>query len=156
MSNPLDIIAACTRNGATSWQNVARQLGRSVDSVRAQYDAGYERAYVWAPTREAAPEPAPEDLIEPADADIPMNSPHAKGPSLRILILQRLQHGAQSADTVANFLHRPVNSVRARLDRLLDDFLVCHDGRYPRTWSLTAKGLRIAVTGCEVRAKERV
>lgn len=148
-----EIIARCTRDGHVSWQHVAAQLGRSVDSVRAQFDQTYMRAHIWAPERGARPEmePDPADVFDIEDT----SSPHPKGPGLKVLILGVLANGAESAELIAIRLQRPVNSIRARLDRLQGDFLVCHDGCYPRTWSLTAKGLRIHVTGCEVRVKAR-
>lgn len=154
MSQAEQIIARCTRDGHTAWSAVARQLGRSVDSVRAQFDPGYERAYAWAPSRAPVPPAAPEDLVEPAVDENDMSSPHVKGPGLKAEILALLSHRSLSAETMAGMLQRPVNSIRARLDRLQDAFMVCHDGAYPRTWAITQAG-RKHVTGCEVRAKER-
>lgn len=43
-SDPYAIIMRCTRNGHTAWQAVAQQLGKSVDYVRSQYDATYQKA----------------------------------------------------------------------------------------------------------------
>jgi hypothetical protein len=149
VTDPAEIIARCTRDGVVSWQHVARQLGRSVDSVRAQFDSGYGRAWVAMPSRDL------EDEEPPPDSEVPVTSPYTKGPGLKLEILRDLQHGPRSVETIANQLVRPVNSIRARLDRLLEIGAVSHDGRYPRTWSLTATGLRISVTGCEDRAKER-
>lgn len=143
------IIARCTRNGVTAWQAVALQLGVSVDKARCDHDPSYLKVRPWPHACEAVT-PEPEVDIED------MSSPYVKGPGLKALILTALQHGPMSAETLASTLIRPVNSIRARLDRLTDDFLVCNDGRFPRSWSLTAKGLRVAVTGCEIRPKERV
>lgn len=148
MTDPKAILARCTRDGATAWQQVAKQLGRSVDSVRAELDPGYLKVRPWPhPCEEVEPEPVDEN-------DTRSLAP--KGPGMKLEILRQLQNGPSSAETLANRLRRPVNSIRARLDRLQGGFLVCHDNRYPRTWSLTAKGLRTAVTGCEIRAKGSV
>lgn len=38
------VIARCTRNGHISWAQVAKQLGRSVESVRQEFDRAYRRA----------------------------------------------------------------------------------------------------------------
>lgn len=144
MSNPHAVIERCTRDGVTSWQQVAKQLGRSVDSVRAQFDPRYLRAHVWAPTREPDP-----DLAPPIDEN-DTRSLAPKGPGLKVQILQYLQHGPECVEIIAIRLARPVNSIRARLDRLLEIGAVSHDGRYPRTWRVTPSGLRMSVTGCEV------
>jgi hypothetical protein len=148
--SPDEIVRRCTRDGVTSWQSVAKQLGLSVDAARSRYDPAYLRARPWPHPCEEVPHP---------DAPIDENDVHSlapKGPGLKALILRHLQTGPASVETLANRLQRPVNSIRARLDRLLDEFLVCHDDCYPRSWSLTAKGLRMAVTGCEVQARKRV
>jgi hypothetical protein len=158
MTDATLIIARCTRNGVTAWQAVAAQLGRPVDSVRAQFDAGYERAYCWAPSRESVPE---ADVVIDFDD---MSSPFAKGPGLKILILRTLQTGPACIETIATRLCRTTDSIRARLNSLKVDGLVIHDGRggphgegrSQRTWSLTAPGLRVAVTGFAERVKEGV
>lgn len=150
MTNEQLVIERCTRNGVTAWQAAAKQLGCSVDYLRAKFDVTYARAYCWAPSREPDPE------LEPPVDENDTSSPHVKGPGLKLLILCTLQNGPLSAETLACVLVRTVNSIRARLDRLHDVECVVHDGRYPRTWKLTAKGLRCAVTRCEISAKERV
>lgn len=142
-----DVIARCTRAGVTSWSNVARQLGRSVDSVRSEFDAEYLRVRPWPHVCEVI---APEPEVDVNDT----RSLRPKGPGLKLLILATLQNGPLSAETISCVLVRTVNSIRARLDRLHDAECVVHDGRYPRTWKLTAKGLRVAVTRCEISAKE--
>lgn len=138
-----ETIARCTRNGYTAWQQVANQLGRSVDSVRAQHDPTYMRAHIWAPTRQPDPEMLPDEND--------LSSPHPKAPGLKVEILALLREGPWSAETLAMRLNRPVNSIRARLDRLMDEFLVCHDGRYPRSWVLANPNTH--VTGCEIQGK---
>lgn len=150
--SPEEIIRRCTREGVTAWQSVAKQLGLSVDAARSRYDPSYLRARPWPhPCESVSPDGEPEPIDE-----TDMSSPHPKGPGLKVLILRQLQNGPASVETLAVRLSRKTTSIRARLDRLLDDFLVCHDDCYPRSWSLTAKGLRIAVTGCDFQARERV
>lgn len=141
-----DVINRCTRDGHTSWQSVSRQLGRSVDSVRAQYDPTYLRSHLWAPTR--SPEPA---MAMPEDED-DTSSPYPKAPGLKCEILTSLGRHTLGADTLASKLNRPVDSIRARLAQLQALFLVCHDGRFPRTWSLTEAG-RQEMTRCEIEAR---
>lgn len=140
-----DIIATCTRAGVTAWQSAARMLGRSVDSVRSQYDPTYLRSHIWAPTR--SPEPA---MAIPDEDDT--SSPYPKGPGLKCEILTALANHTLGADTLASKLNRPVDSIRARLAQLQALFLVCHDGRFPRTWSLTEAG-RKEMTRCEIEAR---
>lgn len=48
------VVRRCTRNGVTLWQHVAKQLGRSVDSVRQEYDPEYRRDEFAASLKEAA------------------------------------------------------------------------------------------------------
>lgn len=36
-----EVLARCTRNGVTSWSNVAKQLGLSVDQARSRHDPEY-------------------------------------------------------------------------------------------------------------------
>lgn len=136
---PDEIIAANTRAGHTSWQNVARQLGRSVDSVRAQYDHGYERAYVWAPSRSPMAQAEPEDLIEPDDADIPTSSPYVRGPGLKFEILCLLQVRQASVEELAGRLAKTTLSIRKRLNDLKADGAVFCDNGIPRTWGLIEK-----------------
>jgi DNA-binding transcriptional ArsR family regulator len=138
--NAEQIISRCTRDGVVAWSQVAKQLGRSVDSVRAQYDPGYERAYCWAPSREPIPPAAPEDLIEPDVDENDMSSPYVKPTPLKERIMRLLSVQSMCAETLAHALNCPKNSIRARLDRLYDAGLVTHDGRYPRTWSIAGQG----------------
>lgn len=125
------IIARCTRNGITSWQNVAAQMGRSVDGVRSDYDPMYLKIRPWPhPCEEVEPEAEPTDL----------SSPYAKPEPLKDRILKLLTVQSMSAEILSHALNSPRNSIRARLDRMLDAGLVQHDGRYPRTWSLAGQG----------------
>lgn len=43
------VIARCTRNGHISWAQVAKQLGRPVESVRQEFDPTYRRQPEGAP-----------------------------------------------------------------------------------------------------------
>lgn len=159
---PDEIIAACTRCGVTSWQNVARQLGISVDAARARHDPGYERAYVWAPSRSPMAQADPEDLIEPDDADIPTSSPYVRGPGLKVEILCLLiHHGGLTVETLASMLNRTKLSVRKRLNDMRGELLVCNDsggqhgsGTFGWTWTITAVGKGF-VTAHAPGAKER-
>jgi len=137
------VIARCTRNGVTSWQQVARQLGRSVDSVRCAYDPQYLKVRPWPhPCEEVASPVEPELELEPTD----LSSPHPKGESLKVRILKLLAVQSMSSEILAHALNVPRNSIRARLDRLLDAGKVCHDGRYPRTWAIAGQSPQVAVT----------
>lgn len=129
MTDATAIITRCTRNGVTAWQSVALQLGRSVDSVRSEHDPNYLKVRPW---------PHPCEVVEPEpviDLD-DMSSPYPKGEGMKARILALLERQSMSAELLSSFLHSPVNSVRARLDRLFDGGKVYHDGRYPRTWGL--------------------
>lgn len=125
------IIQRCTRDGHVAWAQVARQLGRSVDSVRAQHDPSYMRAHIWAPSREPQPE-----MVEEVDEN-DMTSPYPKGIGMKAKILALLERQMMSVETLASFLQSPPNSVRARLDRLLEAGRVYHDSAFPRSWGLT-------------------
>lgn len=150
------IIAACTRNGVTSWQNVARQLGRSVDSVRCAYDPQYLHIRPWPHVCEVVPHPdeSMEDPLEPNDADIPTNSPYDKGPGMKAQILCLLtRHGPMSVEALSGLLNRTKLSVRKRLNDMRAELLVCNDsggqhnsGTFGWTWSITKTG-QGAVTG---------
>lgn len=126
--NTHDVISRCTRNGHTAWQQVACQLGCSVDSVRAQFDPTYMRAHIWAPSREPQPEMIPDEND--------LSSPYPKPPGLKVEILKLLNRNRMSAEELSLALLSPVNSIRARLDRLHDAGQVYHDGAYPRTWGI--------------------
>lgn len=148
MTDPLDIIAANTRNGHTAWQNVARQLGRSVDSVRAQFDPTYLRAYIWAPSREAQPE-----MEAPPVDENDTSSPYGRGPGLKAEIACLLSHHARlNVEDIANQLGCSTASARKQLSALKADGLAVCSERHPsgsaKTWS--------AVTRHGLRAKERV
>lgn len=136
-----DIITRNTRNGYTSWQNVARQLGRSIDSVRAQYDHSYMRAHIWAPTRE----PEPEMEEPPCARDT--SSPYIRGPILRVRIISTLSRHTASAQTLASMVGTTIGCARVQLSALKSEGIVQHTARMPYTWSLTDKGKAEATTG---------
>ena len=149
------IVARCTRNGVTSWQAVAKQLGRSVDSVRAQFDRQYARAHVWAPSRE--PDPALEPPVDEND----LSSPYPKGPGLKSMILRSLHtNGPTCVGDIATRLGRTTNSIRMRLSDMREAGLVENDskgrpnGVYEWTWSLTIAGHVAAVTACAQKERE--
>lgn len=155
IGNP--VVDRCTRGGATSWQQVAKQLGRSVDSVRAQFDPTYLRAHVWAPTRGPEPDMA-TPTVEPDPEALPdaeaYRSPHSAGPGLKALILTALDRCPASAETIATRISRTPESVRVRLSCLKADGLVVHDERPPYTWVITDAGrsllTRLAIEGRKV------
>lgn len=131
--NADDVIARCTRDGHTAWQQVANQLGRSIDSVRAQHDPSYMRAHIWAPSRE----PQPEMIPDPND----LSSPYVKGPGLKCEIVNLLRRRSATAETLATMLGKTTESIRNRLTDLKAANIVEHDGYHlPYTWRLTAVG----------------
>lgn len=125
------IIERCTRDGHTCWQHVAGQMGRSVDSVRAQFDQTYMRAHIWAPSREPQPE------MEPNLADL--SSPHIKQ-RVRDRILIILGACTASAQTIAAMTNATLGSAKANLSYMKRDGLVASTHRQPYTWSLTVEG----------------
>jgi hypothetical protein len=129
-----DIIDRCTRNGVTAWANVAKQLGRSVDSVRAQHDQSYMRAHIWAPSREHQPEmEAPED---PDDT----RSPHVKPVPLKVRVLAVLGKHSLSAETLAAATGTTLGCAKWQLSVMKREGSVQHTTRLPYTWSLTDAG----------------
>lgn len=144
MTDPSTIIARCTRNGITSWQAVAKQMGLSVDAVRSRYDAAYLKVRPWPHPCEAVPHPD-----------------GAKGPGLKALILNQLGKHAMSVEDLAYRLQRPVNSIRARLAQMRQCGLVESDsgGRHNGkanawTWWITTKGRD--VTRCAIQGSEAI
>lgn len=131
-----DVINRCTRDGHTSWQSVSRQLGRSVDSVRGQYDPTYLRSHLWAPTR--SPEPA---MAMPENED-DTSSPYAKTDPLPIRIIAVLKRGGQSAATIASLTGTTLNSAQVRLTAMKHEGIVKHSERIPYTWTLAEIGQR--------------
>lgn len=143
MSDEAAIIARCTRGGTTSWQQVAKQLGRSVDSVRAQYDRQYLHSRPWThPCEEVEPEP---DIETMTDAEA-YKSPNPKGEGLKVTLLKLLdRHQHLTADDMAQRTSNAANTVRSRLSELLHEGFVQNDqaiqrGSTERTWSLTTAG----------------
>lgn len=125
-------VRRCTLDGVTRWSHVAQQLGRSVDSVRAEFDPSYPRYHIWAPSREPDPEMAPPDN------EIETSSPYIKGPDMRAKIMTCLARGAASAETIAIFIGHGLGSVKARLSEMATEGKVEHTARQPYTWSLKA------------------
>lgn len=133
-----EIIERNTRNGHTAWQHVACQLGRSVDSVRAQFDPTYMRAHIHVPSREHQPEMIPDEND--------LRSPHPKT-NLKCEIMKLLKRRSATAETLATMLGKTSESIRTRLTALKSDKLVEHDGfRLPYVWNLTDAG-RLKLTG---------
>jgi hypothetical protein len=131
--NAQDIIARNTRNGVTSWAQVAKQLGCSVDSARAQHDPAYARAHIWAPSRE--PQPEMEEIDE---SDL--SSPHAKPVRLKVRILMILGKHTMSAATIAATLGTTLGCAKKELSVMKRDGAIKHTKGYPYTWSLTEAG----------------
>lgn len=138
------IIARCTRNGVTSWQHVAAQLGCSVDQARSRYDRQYLPVRPWPHPCE---EIKPEAELEPIDE----NDTHSlapKGPGMLVEIVQLLGRiGPMTVAELSARLHSPTNSVRMRLSKLRGEGLVENDnfaarsnGVYEWTWRLTRDG----------------
>lgn len=128
-----DIIARCTIDGVTRWSHVAQQMGRCVDSVRAEFDPRYLRAYIWAPSRE----PRPEMDLPAEDDEDSFRSTRAKSDGLRVSIIARLGRGSASAETLAAFIGCTVQGARNQLSKLKADGQVVHTRRLPYTWSLS-------------------
>ena len=136
------IIARCTRGGVVSWQNVAQQLGRSVDSVRAECDPTYMRSHIWAPSREPRPEMEPPEVI-PDENDT--RSPHERGPDMRTKIVACLTRGCASAETIAAAIGHGVASVRVHLTWMKQEGTISRlPGVRPYTWRLGPDKLDVA------------
>lgn len=133
-----EVIRRCTRDGVTSWAQVAKQLGRSVDSVRAQFDVTYLRAYVWAPSREADPDLAPPDEDD-------TRSPHVRPVRLKVRILAILGKHTLSAATIAAALGTTLGCAKSQLSVMKREGLIKHTKGYPYTWSLTQIGAEMLV-----------
>lgn len=145
------IIVRCSRTSidgrkTISWQNVANQLGWSVDKVRGLYDAEYPRFYAGcSPSREREPKARPEDLIEPPPPEPQgpeaFRSPHVRPLPLKLRILQALRRQTGSAETVASVTGTTVNAARATLSVMFTEGTVLHTHAMPYTWSLTPRGM---------------
>ena len=151
MADERAIIARCTRNGVTSWQNVALQLGMSVDACRKRFDMHYLPVRVWPHPCAPVAAPVAAEVVDEAD----VHSMAYKGPGMRVEIAILLKrHGSLSVSAIAGRLNRTCNSVRMRLSRMQKDGWVENDslgrrnGTYEWTWSLTALGVQVAVTRC--------
>lgn len=137
-----DVVDRCTRAGVTSWSNVAKQLGVSVDRARRLYDPVSSSRRD--PQQLAGP--APESLTD-AEA---YRSPNAKGAGLKAVILTLLErHRHLTVDEMAKFTGSSNDTMRPRLSALRRAGLVQNDqagDRIGRTWVLTAAGRAIART----------
>lgn len=134
MSDAHAIIHRCTRDGVTSWQNVARQMGISVDKARRLYDATSRARH------------DPQQLGEPApltDAQA-YKSPNPKGQGFKTMILVLLErHGRLSVDDLAHRIGSTPSSIRRFLGELVRHGLCQSDGagdKCGRSWSLTQAG----------------
>lgn len=136
MSDARDLIARCTRNGVISWQQVAKQLGCSVD--RAQ------RMYATTPRQD------PQQLAELLTNAEAYKSPHPKGDGLKAAILGLLErHGQLSVADIAARTRSTPATVRGMLRDLTHAGLVENDQarmKFERSWKLTATGRTIAKT----------
>jgi predicted transcriptional regulator len=61
-------------------------------------------------------------------------------PNLSRKIIAHLARGTGSTETITNRVGSTLPSVRSELSRLANYGFVTHDGRIPRTWSLTEQG----------------
>lgn len=134
VNDPITIIARNTRNGHVAWQNVARQLGRSEDAIRSQYDPTYMR-------RNDRPWPHPCEAVEFEPTDV--SSPYAKTPGLKTKILTVLHRHTASAESIAYAIGGHARSIRSRLGALHASGLVQRSCRLPYTWSLTEAGRKV-------------
>jgi hypothetical protein len=154
------IIARCTRDGVVSWQNVAAQLGCSVDQARKLHDPQYLAIRPWPQRCEAVtPKGEPIELVDENDT----HSLAPKGPGLAVEILRALKrHGPMSAQAISGLVGSPCNSVRMRLARMLERKWVVNDSRgrgngvFEWTWAPTAEGLKIAEAGSAPSIRDRV
>jgi hypothetical protein len=121
-----ELIARHTRNGVTAWQAVARMLGRSVDSVRSQYDPSYLKIRPW-------PHPCEEVVVIDFDD---MRSPHVRPPPLRVRILALLAKQSASAQTIAAMTCSSLETTKMTLSRMKRDGMIQHTDRMPYTWSV--------------------
>lgn len=129
------VLAKCTRNGVVSWSNVAKMLGCSVETAKAR--CGH-----------LTPRQDPQQIGEWAMTDAEAyRSPHPKTDGMKALILALMdRNGSMSAEALAVLCSSTPNSIRMRLSQLGAAGYVAHDGRWPRTFWLTADGKAIART----------
>ncbi len=119
-SDPTEIVRRNTRNGYTAWQNVAMQLGQSLDLVRSLYDPTY------GPKAQIHAQPKPQHVIpfpglEPGDHEI----------------IARLANKPADANTLAVYIPQNLKSVRVRLSKLHGKGIVERDrGQRPCVWRL--------------------
>lgn len=159
MADTREIISRCTRNGVTSWQHVAMQLGCSIDAVRRGYDPNYLSIRPW-------PTPAVEVPTPPEQEDIDENDAHSlasKGPGMAIEILSLLNRlGPMTVESLSNWLDRPKSSVRKRLCRMKERHWTDNDsagrsnGASEWTWHILPKGRVILASGTAESIRDRV
>jgi hypothetical protein len=129
-----DVISKCTRNGVTSWSNVAKMLGCSVDKAKALHG-------------HLTPRQDPQQIVDNwamSDAEA-YRSPHPKGDGLKAQLLGLMErHGRLSTEQLAVLASSTPDSIRRRVNDLVAARLVEHDGCLPRTWGLTTDGKTIA------------
>lgn len=134
------VIARCTRGGITSWQQVSKQLGLSVDAARCRYDPEYLHIRPWPHPCEAVAHP--DEPIDENDT----SSPHPKGPTLEVRISAILDSlGALSVADIACRLNISAGSARDALStmrkagKVENDSNDRHNGNLEWTWRLTGQ-----------------
>lgn len=132
MSDAYAVIQRCTRNGVTSWQSVAKQLGCSVDRARRLYDLTTSARH------------DPQQLAEPLTDAQAYKSPHPKGEGFKTKILVLLErHGRLSVEDMAARIGSSPGSIRRFLGEMVHHGLCQSDNagdKCGRSWSLTAAG----------------
>lgn len=133
-----DIVRRCTRAGVTSWSNVARMMGVSIDSARTQFDPTYRLP------KPAIQQPQEPDVSSLTDAEA-YRSPYARTDGLKALLMALLgRYGSLSCEQLAVIASSTPNSVRKRLWSLRQAGMVESDERRgratPSTWWLSAAG----------------
>lgn len=127
----IDTLIECERFGRVDWSKAADRLGMTVHDLRSRYDDTYvpvmEVAYTSPVTGEVIP------------GIWPIRN-HPSGAYLKEGILKALHTRSASTETLALSLGKDRSSVRRRLNTMRAWMLVLHDGKTPRTWSLTDLG----------------
>lgn len=147
MSDAHAVVARCTRDGVTSWQNVARQLGMSVDKARRLYD----------PVSSARRDPQQLAEHHPMTDAEAYKSPHPKGQGFKAMILVLLErHGKLSVEDMTVRSGSTPSSIRRFLGEMVHNGLCQSDNagdKCGRSWSLTEAGKAAAKAQREPRTE---
>ena len=128
------IIARCTRCGKIMWQHVANQMGRSVESVRQQFDQTYGAKMVCEAIE--TDNPLADDSIIDFDR---ISVARVKPLPLREKFLIILAKHTASAATLATITNTTLGTAKWQLSTMKADGLVTHTARQPYTWSIAVR-----------------